>query len=345
MSANSSSVWKRPIPQLDGGIDEDKICHECYKSYSNTYALKRHVVTVHGNEGASLEPEQILRHSIWDAPSGEIPPKKPYVCSICGKGCKRLDTLQAHLRNAHKVSRSDPEYPTAKKLKELDLDPTAFLECYLEEETSSPSPYSPASPSSSLSHLSESSLDSPAFPGSPAVQVEQEKVDQPNLQPTVRLTRLDLHKLGLATPRETHNLKWFDEDFHEEATLDELLKLPTFFDNPGNVNIRDVRSMFKTNDEFRRTFMIWCKSQGTESEARLFRLFKSLLLRKKVPKVLNEKLKEGWRKYTDGKDIQVNPENIKKAVECSPEFKIAWGHLVKFKGPEPSETLRSMLMS
>ena len=98
------------------------------------------------------------------------------------------------------------QYPTAKKLKgsetEEDMDPTGFLECYLEEETgeafpvpptSPPSPYSPASPSSSFSHLSQSSLDSPAFPGSPAVQVEKEKVHQPNLQPKVRLIKLDSH--------------------------------------------------------------------------------------------------------------------------------------------------------
>lgn len=422
------------MDKVNKGPVTDRRCDICDKRFSKASSLKRHLNAVHGILHPSQEPvqgpsqEPVLVHSIWDTVSSETPSLKQYVCSTCGGGHSRLDSLQRHVNRAHNIQRTDPEFPTAKKFKALgesvvpppvqpsptvsfssagssspavnipsparssplasgsnspsgdspasdELIPSAFLECCVKEEPEEASPQrqgSPVSPPGEASPpVSPSRESSPVSPTSPHSPDSLEKVHQLNREPRVMLQKLDLQHLGKAPRKEASRIqlnceprvrlkkldlqhkkiaprkaasrmKWFDEDHQETATLDQLLKLPQFFGNPATVKKKDVHSIFDTNAEFRQIFKSWVKIQDTRDEAKLYKLFFKLLNRKKVPIVLNKELKDRWPKDTNGQKVTVSMKNIKTTLKSSPEFKIAWGHLVKIR-KDPQETLRQIL--
>ena len=118
----------------------------------------------------------------------------------------------------------------------------------------------------------------------------------------------------------------------------EVKSLLTFFDNPEDITKEDVHVWVNLDEDFRPLFQSWCKSEDCGGEeAILFRHFKAFLNRKKLPKKLNEMLKETW---PPGE--KVNEKSLARRLENSEKFQQAWGFLKDLRENDAIKTLEKV---
>ena len=138
-------------------------------------------------------------------------------------------------------------------------------------------------------------------------------------------------------PGQKENESWTSPG--DVLSIEEVMSLLTYFDNPEDITKADVHVWVNNDSRFRALFQGWCRSEDCGGEeAILFRHFKAFLNRKKLPKKLNEMLKETW---PPGE--KVNEKSLARRLENSEKFQTAWGYLKDLRGDDAKEVLKKLL--
>ena len=149
---------------------------------------------------------------------------------------------------------------------------------------------------------------------------------------------LQVLKRHAAGPICQENVTWMSPEAGD-LEIAEVKSLLTWFDNPEEVTKEDVHVWVNLDEDFRPLFQSWCKSEDCGGdEAILFKHFKAFLNRKKLPKKLNEMLKETW---PPGE--KVNEKNLAIRLESSEQFRKAWGYLKDLRGNDAKTVLRNVV--
>ena len=149
---------------------------------------------------------------------------------------------------------------------------------------------------------------------------------------------LQVLKRHAAGPICQENVTWMSPEAGDLG-IAEVKSLLTWFDNPEEVTKEDVHVWVNLDEDFRPLFQSWCKSEDCGGdEAILFKHFKAFLNRKKLPKKLNEMLKETW---PPGE--KVNEKNLAIRLESSEQFRKAWGYLKDLRGNDAKTVLRNVV--